>query len=169
MNHALAVYKGLLRQIIAQHPHLLPHAYEKRLSNSDPLLRSQLLAKQMLETFCADIDYQYFIIDGLDECEVGERKEILKFFVKLAETCELQKPGKLRVLFSSQDQAEIRKILNDSKTRPSIFSLNPDHNKDDITYFVKNWVGKIREKHDINEVQQEYIECTIVSKARGKL
>lgn len=170
MNCALAVYKGILNQLVAQHPYLVPHCHEKRLSVSDVSLRSPALAKQLLEVLCAAIPKQYIIIDGLDECELNERKEILKFFVKLAESsCESEPAGRLRILFVSQDYVEIRKILVESKAKPKILCLTPDHNRSDISNFVEYWVNRIQEKHEINAVQQDYIRCTTVSKARGKI
>jgi hypothetical protein len=169
MNCALAVFKGLLNQILFQHPDLVPHCHEKRLSTSDASLRSPLLAKQLLDTFCAAIPKHYIIIDGLDECELNERKEILRFFVKLAESsCETERAGRLRILFVSQDYAEIRKIISDSKVKPKILSLTQEDNMADISNFVDFWVSKIQEKHDINQIQQNYIRCTTVSKARGQ-
>jgi hypothetical protein len=168
MNNALDVYKGILNQLVAQHPYLVPHCYEKRLSGADVSLRSPALAKQLLEVLCAAIPKQYIIIDGLDECEPHERKEILKFFVKLAElSCETEPAGKLRVLFISQDYMEIRKIIVESKAKPKILCLTPDHNRDDISNFVEYWVKKIQVKHDISPLQQDYIRCNTVSKARG--
>ncbi|KAF2181728.1 hypothetical protein K469DRAFT_691815 [Zopfia rhizophila CBS 207.26] len=166
-NSTLAVLKGLLTQMLDHYPELLPHCYDTRLSSPEVFLRSPGIAKQLLEVFCAKYPEQYIIIDGLDECDRPERKEILRCFIGLVASCELEHPGKLRVLFVSQEYPDVRKILMESKIRPKIIPLSVMDNGNDIDIYCNHWMGKIQRKNELTQVQREYIHCLTVGKARG--
>ena len=112
------------------------------------------------------------IIDGLDECELPERKQILEYLVQLVTQCDLEDPGKLRLLLVSQDHADIRRILHSStntRTVPRIVALSPAHNENDIRSFVNHRAGEIRAEHGLDADQTEYLKELTVQRAQGNL
>lgn len=169
-NAMVGVLKGLADQLLDQHSQLLPHCHTRRTKSGEPSLRSFTVAKKLLEDFCIDIPKQFIVIDGLDEYEAAERKQVLEFFVQLVKQCDEDEPGKLRILIVSQDYADIKRAIHSStipRIAPKIISLSSSDNKDDIHTFVKAWVDKIKRKHSLSDEQGDYLLKLTVVKADG--
>jgi hypothetical protein len=163
-SNCISVFKSLLNQLLTQCRDLVPYCHNRKSSSGELTLASTYLATQILELFCQKIPKQYIIIDGLDECETVERKQILAFFNRLVGRCDAYEPGKLRVLFVSQDYPSISKALPTA----GIISMKPRDNENDIKGFVNKWAKKIQEKHELNDNQIEYIKLSTCEKAQGK-
>lgn len=162
-NNCISVFKSLLNQLLTQCRDLVPYCHDRKSSSGELTLASTHLTTQILELFCQKIPKQYIIIDGLDECETVERKQILAFFNRLVGRCDAYEPGKLRVLFVSQDYPDISKALPTA----GIISMKPKDNENDIKGFVNKWAKKIQEKHELNDNQTEYIKLSTCEKAQG--
>jgi hypothetical protein len=121
------------------------------------------LAKALLESFCQKIPKQYIILDGLDECDIAERKMILSLFTTMVDRFDAYEPGKLRVLFISQDFNDIRKAL----LTAAAMSLGPADNQHDIKLYVDAWAPKIQQKHELNNEQIEHIRTSTCARARS--
>jgi hypothetical protein len=67
-NSAIAVFRGILDQLLDQYPLLLPYCHTRQSTSGEPSLRSLTLAKKLLDDFCLTIPKLYIIVDGLDEC-----------------------------------------------------------------------------------------------------
>jgi hypothetical protein len=158
-----SVFKGLLSQLLSQCHELIPWCHEKHLSSGELVLTSAGLAKQLLDVFCQKIPKQYIIIDGLDECDPAERKLVLSFFTAMVDRCDAQQPGKLRVLFVSQDFNDIRKALPTAAT----ISLGPTDNEGDIKAYVEIWAAKIQRKFELDSDQVDWIEASTCARAQG--
>jgi hypothetical protein len=126
-------------------------------------LTSANLAKQLVELFCQRISQQYIIIDGLDECDITERKLVMLFFSALVDRFEMKEPGKLRVLFVSQDENDIRKGLTTAAWIP----LDPTDNAKDIKTFVHKWSVSIQQKFELDDQSINYIEESTCFRAQG--
>jgi vacuolar-type H+-ATPase subunit F/Vma7 len=166
----VSVLKGILEQFVDQYPDLMPYCHSRYTTSGEPALRSAPIAKRLLEDLCITIPRQFIVVDGLDECEVVERKQILEFLVQLASTCDLEEPGKLRILIVSQDYPDIKRTLHSStNTRivPRIITLPSTDNENDIRIFVNDWAGKVKEKHDLDNDQTDYIKQLTVKRAQG--
>jgi hypothetical protein len=153
----------LLKQLICQCRDLVPFCHDKYSTSGELTLTSANLAKQLLDLFCQRIPKQYIIIDGLDECDIVERKLVMSFFNSLIDRFEKKNPGKLRILFVSQDEDDIRKSL----TTASCLPLNPTDNAKDIKTFVHKWMVPIREKFELDEKSINYIEELTCFRANG--
>jgi hypothetical protein len=60
-------------------------------------------AKELLETSLKPFPKLYVVIDGIDECERDERREIVSFFEKTWESLPQSDMDSLRCMFISQD------------------------------------------------------------------
>ncbi|ORY16158.1 C2H2 domain-containing protein [Clohesyomyces aquaticus] len=167
---AIGVYKGILDQLLDQYPDLMPHCHTRQASSGEPVLSSPNTARKLLEDFCLTIPKQYIIIDGLDECEQSERKQILELFVQLVTQSEADEPGKLRVLFVSQDYVDIKRALHNSmnaKVTPRTISLSSMDNERDIRVYVNDLTTQIAQKHGLDGDQVDYLRDLTISRAQG--
>src|SRR5204862_7003488 len=104
-----SILKGLLNQLITQNRDLVPYCYDKYQASGEVTLKSAGPARGLLELLWRRISKQFVIIDGLDECSAMERKFVLSFFTSLVDKLDSKEPGKLRVLFVSQEENDIKK------------------------------------------------------------
>jgi hypothetical protein len=160
-----------LEQLLEQHPELLPPCHSKLSSSGETILRSLSHAKKLLSDFCATIPKLYIIIDGLDECEQGERREFLRILMEIVPKCDLDDAGKLRVVVVSQDYADIWKALSsESSTRliPRVIKLSQKDVEKDIHTYVRVWVDKIAQKFDpLTSDITDYLCNLTIANAKG--
>ncbi|KAF2658989.1 C2H2 domain-containing protein [Lophiostoma macrostomum CBS 122681] len=169
-NNMVGVMRGILEQLVDQYPDLMPYCHNRKATSGEPALSSANTAKKILEDFCITIPKQFIIIDGLDECEIAERKQIMEFLISMITLCDNDEPGKLRVLVVSQDYGDIKKTLHSTvNTRivPRIIPLTSSDNETDIRIFVNDWAGRIKAKHDLDDDQTEYLKHLTVRRAQG--
>ncbi|KAF2736998.1 C2H2 domain-containing protein [Polyplosphaeria fusca] len=169
-NSAVAIIRGILDQFIDQYPELMPHCHSRYSTSGEPGLRSFSLAKKLLEDFCLTIPKHFIVVDGLDECDVVERKQILELLAQIAADCDAEEPGKFRVLIVSQDYPDIRRALHtkaEAKRVPKVLSLTPNDNDKDIRVYVNDLAGQIKERHDLSDDQTEYLRNLTLNRAQG--
>lgn len=162
-NNCTAVLKGVLKQLLLQCCDLVPYCHDKLQSSGDIILTSASLTQSLLELFCEGVTKQRFIIDGLDECDPPQRKSIMSFFTEMVDKCDRHQPGKLRVLFVSQDYPDIKNALKTA----AVISLGPVDNADDIKRYVKHWAMKIQGKFGLGSEQTEALKDLTCHKAQG--
>ena len=135
------------------------------------MLRALHLAKKLFEDFCSIPDKIFIVIDGLDECEQIERKQLLEFLIEIVTQCDTSEPGKLRVMIVSQDYMDIRKALHSSsigKIVPNIVTISSTDNEKDIGTYVRIWVDRIAAKHEpFDDEAKEYLRNLTVARAKG--
>lgn len=162
-NTFLSLARTVLAQLLNQHRDLLPHLYDQLLSSGRPSLTSLQLCQELLHVALQHGQKTHVVIDGLDECDSLERRPVLSWFISEVEACNKQHPGRLRILFISQDEPDIRKVLQTSST----FRLTTDNIGQDIVIFVQHWAAKIREKFDATQSDVEVIEKSVCKRADG--
>lgn len=113
----------------------------------------------------------FVIVDGLDECEHVERKEVIDILMNIVGQCNAMDPGKLRVLLVSQYHPEIYRVLHSSTAtslRPGIFKITDTHNRSDIETYVTSWVERIAQKFPpVSKAMREYLQSITVHNAKG--
>ncbi|KAI8940928.1 hypothetical protein NX059_002183 [Plenodomus lindquistii] len=170
-NSAVGILKGIIDQLLVQHPHMLPVCYTRRMNSNEPILGSLPQAHKMLEELCSSIPKVYIFIDGLDECEQSERKQVLQVLVEIASRCDEDDPGKLRILLISQDYADIRRmLLTSSRSRmvAKVISVTNANNEVDIKAFTNTWVDKIASRFSpLPDDTLEYLRNLTVANAKG--
>ncbi|KAL2850313.1 hypothetical protein BJY01DRAFT_261588 [Aspergillus pseudoustus] len=131
-SSAIAVLRGLLLQLVHKHQELVPYCRSKRKNSRISTLTDLSVANTLIETFCERIPRLYMIIDGLDECEKGQ-KDLLETLKNLINKSDRYSPGKLRVLLLSRPMSEIKNAVPEA----AILPLGPNDNKEDIEKYCK--------------------------------
>ncbi|KAK8073631.1 hypothetical protein PG994_004530 [Apiospora phragmitis] len=166
-NSTLAILKGLLAQFVSQARQFMPVFYEKYIESGHTSLTSTAMAKDLLKLMCQCLSRGFIVIDGLDECEEHQRKESLDFVHGLVSTCDTSDPGKLRVLFTSRDEPDIRRLM----TPATIFGLRVEDTQRDIAVYVEAQTTKLREAWCIpgglSETYIQYIKQNVKDRADG--
>ncbi|QDS76076.1 hypothetical protein FKW77_005980 [Venturia effusa] len=162
-NSRTGVFRGLLGQLLCHCQDLLPYCHEKRINSIEPTLFSPSLIEQLLKLFLEKIPHVFLVIDGIDECETLERKAILTFLTNMVEISDASSPGKLRILFVSQEYKDIERFLRAA----SIVALTSDHNRSDIEEYVRHKADVLESDRDLCSSQTEEICKTVNARADG--
>jgi hypothetical protein len=120
------------------------------------------MCKELLETALKTMPKTFLIVDGLDECDIAERKTILNFFTSVIQRADTA--GKLRGLFISQDENDIRKHLRSA----AVLRLTENHNKRDIESFANQWSLQIQQKFETSQATRSYIVSAVSEGSEGK-
>lgn len=140
---------------------LLSYLHDEMLGSGQVALSSIELCRYLLGTSLKSISKVNIIIDGLDECEPSERANIISFFQSRVEKDDT--PGRLRAMFVSQNDHDIRKLLRGT----SVLTLTRHHNREDIRSYTSAWCAKIGEKFKLSDHVTEYIRTTVCDRAEG--
>lgn len=147
----LSVARALIAQLLLQNDTLLPYLHEQCLASGQASLVSSQLCEDILKTCLTTMGTVYIIIDGIDECDFPERKAILSFVTSLVANSAT--PGKLRALFVSQDENDIKKLLRSC----TVLRLTDDHNRSDIETYATKRSQEIQEKFQLSDETRRYI------------
>lgn len=150
----LYVARALIAQLLLQNDTLLPYLHEQCLASGQASLVSLQLCDDILRTCLTTMGSVYIIIDGIDECDFPERKAILSFVTSLvANTANNATPGKLRALFVSQDENDIKKLLRSC----TVLRLTDEHNRSDIEAYASKRSEEIQDKFQLSDERRHYI------------
>lgn len=151
--------------ITGPNAHLTHFVYEKASLSGEPLLLTKALARELLDVAIACSKTTYLIIDGLDECERKERKEITSFLREAVHSLPPSDMDAIRCLFVCQDDSAARKDLADI---PSI-KICPSDIKSDIENFSETWKARIELKLGSLQSTGYDIVKIVTAKAQGDL
>lgn len=114
------ILRSFASQIIQEHQDLATHVYDVYFQSHPVPTRKSLLA--LLPELMSSLGSVRFILDGLDEWDPSEQKEILKDITHLLS----MDPVKCicKVLIASRDTLEISRTLRRKNRRTNIISLN---------------------------------------------
>ncbi|KAK1968728.1 hypothetical protein LY78DRAFT_604089 [Colletotrichum sublineola] len=110
----MATYLGILRGILHQNNNaaILPLCADKIANSGGSSLGSPEAALSLLEAFFDINPRQYLVIDGLEECAAPtEIQQAVGFLAAQVARCEDVSQGSLRVLFTSQATADVRRAM----------------------------------------------------------
>ncbi|KAI2628485.1 hypothetical protein GGR54DRAFT_587349 [Hypoxylon sp. NC1633] len=141
-NTFISVARSLLAQLFPKNDHLLQLLYEKASMSGEMELTSKNTAKELLRMALNNAGTAYVILDGLDECDRENRKEIAMWFQSVVDDLPPKDMGTIRCLFVSQDDGVARKDLG---TMPSIKIMPPDTH-DDLKGFTNVWQQRIEDR-----------------------
>ncbi|KAK0644073.1 hypothetical protein B0T16DRAFT_494972 [Cercophora newfieldiana] len=165
VNTAAAVLKGILRQLLVHTQDPLPTCVAKKSNSPEEVLVSIDTIKSLLELFCDCDMNQFIVIDGLDELKMVEVKPIVKFWQAMADRCENYRPGKIRVLFISQDASDIRKLMQNANA--DIFDLPHDKSSADIDRYILAQFDSLQEKFDLTDAETREARSQISARSEG--
>jgi hypothetical protein len=167
-NSFLAVARGILSQVLSSqrsNDDLLLYVDERASCSGETVLSSSKLAKELLETVILSCKQTYIILDGLDECNRDERKELSTWFRQLVDVLPRKEMDSIRCLFVSQDDGYARKDLS---MLPSI-KLTSTSNKSDIEMYAKVWHQRIEEKFGTLKSKGLNVANIITARAQGNV
>ena len=156
------IIRSLLYQLCRANQSLIPAVnkeYDARQS------RSLLLNTwdKLLETFICGSEPVYIILDGLDECDEIERKQLLKTILGLWQNC-----SNLHVLVASRKEVDIRRAL---ETHCETLIVE-ERNRIDIRHFVTREINELWRKirHIAEPTAREFLKTVrhnIVNQSEG--
>ena len=137
-NTEAAVLRSFLYQLCRANKSLIPAVNKEHDARHS---RSLLLDTwdELLETFICGSEPVYIVLDGLDECDEIERKQLLKTILGLWQNC-----SNLRVLIASRKEADIRRALETNCVTLIVEEKNRTDIKRFVTREIDNLWGKIR-------------------------
>lgn len=156
--------RGILSQLLFQDEALLIYLYEKVSTSGEVSLSTESVAKEVVETSIKNFQKLYIVIDGIDECEREERKQIVAFFQDVWESLPQDDSDALRCMFVSQDDNIAR---NDFKSIPSL-KISEADNKGDISAYAVARSSAIQTKHKLSDDRRRWLQELIVARAEGK-
>ena len=159
----ISVLKAILSQLLKQQTHLVPFYYDAGIQSGEITLCSAKLCKTLLRSLLQNITKVYLVIDGIDECDPGERKQILDYFNEASNVCDTTHPGKLRILFLSRDEPDIKKALALAAT----IRFGRTDTLDDMRSYVHHRTADISDKFHLAKEWKEYIELNVLDRSDG--
>lgn len=159
--------------MIADNEELLPLCFEKSESSGDTILTDTGIVKSLIEAFFEYNRRQYVIIDGLNECDMVEVKQVSEFFMSQVVRCDNEiKQGQLRVLFVSQKVPELVKFMPEED---ACIELRARDNADDIRAYVRERISDFSVPRttssgfNLSESDKTQIESIICHRSEGSL
>ncbi|KAH7333141.1 hypothetical protein BKA65DRAFT_40515 [Rhexocercosporidium sp. MPI-PUGE-AT-0058] len=162
-NNCISIYRGLLSQMLNNHRDLIPYCHDRMSSTGEINLTTTNLAENLLKVLFEKAENTRVVIDGLDECDANQRKLLLAFFTDTVDLFDEKDPGKLRVLFVSQDYLDIQKALQSA----TVLKLTNEDNEADIKLYVREWSLKFRLKYELHPKILEEIQESTCARAKG--
>lgn len=158
--------RALLLQLVTQSKDsdLLQVLYEACVDSGEESLESQTLCTELLSVGLGTIPKEtniHIVVDGLDECDVPERKKIISCITTILR--ENVEAGKIRVMFTSQPETDIRSLLR----KASIIRVTESDNSGDIAEYARDWCVKIQSKFMIPEDKRDLIHSLLCERAEG--
>jgi hypothetical protein len=160
----IGVARGILSQLLFEDDALLSYLYEKVSTSGQVTLSMESTAKDLLQTSLKNFQKLYVVINGVDECERDERREIVSFFEKTWESLPQSDQDSLRCMFISQDDNIARKDF----ASMSSFKVTENDTKQDIVAYVKARCMEVRSNLDLTTDRQDWIHDKIMRSADGR-
>lgn len=114
---------------------VLEHLYSAFLNTPGPVLETRSVVEELLETAILNCACVYIVLDGIDECQAGERQGIVRWFSQLVENLPQDCADQVRVLFVSQDDMRARRDF----AGMSGLRIDVDDTRGDIAKSCEDW------------------------------
>jgi NACHT domain len=162
-NSFISMARSILAQILDQDPTLLSYFHEIASTTDSTVLSSVIIAKRMLEMSFNSCSKLYIIIDGLDECKRGERKDISTWLQDLIQKLPAEQVNSLRCLIVSQDDGNARTDLEDF----TLIKITIE-NHEDLRRFTAEWQKRIERRFGELRPENRQLANTIFVRAQGE-
>ena len=158
-----SIAKSLIAQLLNDNPNCLSYLYDQAMKSCECYAKTkkdyQILLKSMIQCY----SLVYVGIDGLDECDLSERKDVLLLMHSLLESSG--EVDKVRVFLASRAEKDIEQSLRLSRH----LELRPHHLQNDIISFVEVEADMLNEKVRFDSEQLERIVAAVATQAAGDL
>ena len=165
-NKSIEILRSFLVQLIGKGTSTsvcVEYMYNAILAIKTPRSTPKRTYKEMVQTVLKCHDDPWLAIDGLDECEPNERKEILSLITDLAESQELDVG--LRVLVASRNEGDIERSLQ----RSFHLNLTSLQLKGGIGIYVDLEAKKLGRKWQFDNVETQEIYTSVCHRTQGRL
>ncbi|KAL9618244.1 MAG: hypothetical protein Q9160_007014 [Pyrenula sp. 1 TL-2023] len=163
-NSFLAAGRTMLAQLLEKHCELLlPIFNERMLESFESSLNSLRTCQELLDLSLQSVGRSCIFVDGLDECDLTQRRHFMSWLVGKAEAFHKQEKGRCRVLFLSQLESDIKKGLANATTL-RIKSLDV---KADIQAYIKERTQEIQVKFGLADDVRESLEVSSLERSQG--
>jgi hypothetical protein len=159
----ISVMRAILSQFLAQQRHLVPFYHDEGIESGEVPLQSIKLCKKLLRYMLQNIPNGFLVIDGLDECDVSERKSLLDFLNEIVSLCDSTNPGKIRILILSRDEPDIKRYLSTGM----VVRIDSRDTLQDIELYVRHRASLVQRKFDLTAEDREYIEQNVLDRTQG--
>ncbi|XDG08565.1 hypothetical protein ABKA04_008180 [Annulohypoxylon sp. FPYF3050] len=105
----------------------------------------------------------FLIVDGIDECDLNERKLALDYFRDILNLCDSSKPGKVRLFISGRDESDIRRALS-MGTR---IRVDQRDTLQDLEVYIAHGAGMVQKKFDLSTEARQYVQQNVLDRADG--
>ena len=157
------ITKCFLSQLLALNPTCSQYLYDNLIGIFNPHSSStNTLWKSLLENLALHHEQLFIGIDGLDECEGSERKQLLSTIHGINNAAGHSK--NVRIFLTSRKEKDIRDMLSSATT----LDIRPHHIEKDIAYYVRGRVSELGKKFELSEEHQRSITVDIKSRPRGR-
>ncbi|KAL9111362.1 MAG: hypothetical protein Q9227_004239 [Pyrenula ochraceoflavens] len=163
-NSFLSIGRTLLGQLLQQNIDiLLPILYERMIESCESSLRSLRYCQELLDLALQSVGRTYIFVDGLDELDPAQRRQVTPWLVSRVQSYQNQEPGRCRVLFVSQEENDIKRSLSMATTlRITGSDIEPD-----IRTYVELWGRRIQEKFHLEDEKCKYLKQTTAESSHG--
>jgi hypothetical protein len=164
-----SIARTLLAQLLKQDSDLLGYFYETCCKSGQSTLTSRDLIDDLLKFALDGCPSAYIILDGIDECQRDERKDIVNWFREYVQNLPPQDPSgytpdRVHCLFVSQSDGARR----DFQGLASV-TVAADNNEGDIEDYSRTEMRKLRIKFaEMTDSDAEKIVASVSTSADGK-
>lgn len=165
-NAFASIARTLISQLMIGNEMLLYQVYDSAAKSGEAVLSSDKTAKELLATAlhtCKPSQKTYIVIDGLDEYEREDRKEISAWFKEQVRGIPKLDLGKLRCMFVSQDDGVARKDLSDCTS----IALTVKNTRADIETYCQMWHQLIDHKFGPLDLKVHNVSKLVTARAQG--
>lgn len=168
LNHATAVLRGLIYQMVVQQRPLISHLREKYDHAGRKLFEDQnalyFLSKVFIDML-QDLSLAkvYLIVDALDECGSG----LSQLLDLILQTSSMTSP-QIKWLVSSRYRREIEQRLGCDQARPMIsLELNADSISNAVNAYIRHKVSELARESQYDSALQAEVRDQLYQKANG--
>lgn len=161
-NACSLTFRSLIAQLLRKQPGLLPYIYERYVVTG--AIPSLTKARELLKSLLESSEHIYLVLDGLDEFEGPDQKQVLTEIGSLASQSRDQQRQGLKVLVCSRETKEITRKM--SKNAQISLSEEDRFVSGDITTFTRNSLAELRDRFDDDVI--DAVGAEVVKKANGE-
>lgn len=152
--------RSIAAQLIRRLPDIVPYVHQHYIDTTlypSPKLIRKLLREVLAGTSCCRI-----VLDGIDECDETQQKEVLSTFLEFQQNAA----DSSKILFASRNnENHIKNLLRKSTIIPM-----KGQTDDAIRLFVNSKIAELTDKFEfLSDIVLDRIRHRLSSKADGKL
>ena len=157
---AVQIMRSIAAQLVRSLPDIVPYVHQHYIGKA--LYPSPKLMRKLLREVLAGTDCCRIVLDGIDECDEAQQREVLSTFLDLQQNAA----NSCKMLFASRnDENHIKNLLRKSTVVPM-----KGQTDDAIRLFVNSKVAELTDKFEsLNDIALDRIRYRLSSKADGKL